>query len=55
VEYKLGARGLRSICESILTDAMFELPSAKEDKFHLDLEYAQKKFDKSKMNLLKVA
>lgn len=55
LEYKLGARGLRSICESILTDAMFELPSAKEDKFHLDLEYAQKKFDKSKMNLLKVA
>jgi ATP-dependent Clp protease ATP-binding subunit ClpX len=55
VEYKLGARGLRSICESILTDAMFELPSAKESKFHLDLEYAQKKFDKSKMNLLKVA
>jgi ATP-dependent Clp protease ATP-binding subunit ClpX len=55
LEFKLGARGLRSICESILTDAMFELPSAKEDKFHLDLEYAQKKFDKSKMNLLKVA
>ena len=55
VEFKLGARGLRSICESILTDAMFELPSAKEEKFHLDLEYAQKKFDKSKMNLLKVA
>lgn len=55
VEYKLGARGLRSICESILTDAMFELPSEKADKFHLDLEYAQKKFDKSKMNLLKVA
>jgi ATP-dependent Clp protease ATP-binding subunit ClpX len=55
VEYKLGARGLRSICESILTDAMFDLPSAKEEKFHLDLEYAQKKFDKSKMNLLKVA
>jgi len=55
IEYKLGARGLRSICESILTDAMFELPSVKETKFHLDLEYARKKFDKSKMNLLKVA
>ncbi|HEY8970458.1 MAG TPA: ATP-dependent Clp protease ATP-binding subunit ClpX [Puia sp.] len=55
IEYKLGARGLRSICESILTDAMFELPSGKESKFHLDLEYARKKFDKSKMNLLKVA
>ncbi len=55
VEYKLGARGLRSICESILTDAMFELPSSKENKFHLNLEYARKKFDNSKMSLLKVA
>lgn len=55
MEYKLGARGLRSICESILTDAMFELPSSKETKFHLTLEYAEKKFDKSKMSLLKVA
>jgi ATP-dependent Clp protease ATP-binding subunit ClpX len=55
IEYKLGARGLRSICESILTDAMFELPSTRETSFHLDLEYAKKKFDKSKMSLLKVA
>jgi ATP-dependent Clp protease ATP-binding subunit ClpX len=55
VEYKLGARGLRSICESILTDAMYELPSSKEKLFHLDLEYAQRKFDKSKLSLLKVA
>ncbi len=55
MEYKLGARGLRSICESILTDAMFELPSSKETRFHLTLEYAGKKFDKSKMSLLKVA
>lgn len=55
MEYKLGARGLRSICESILTDAMFELPSSKETKFHLTLEYAMKKFDKSKMSMLKVA
>ncbi|KYP16452.1 ATP-dependent Clp protease ATP-binding subunit ClpX [Flavihumibacter sp. CACIAM 22H1] len=55
MEYKLGARGLRSICESILTDAMFELPSSKETKFHLTLEYAEKKFDKSKMSMLKVA
>jgi ATP-dependent Clp protease ATP-binding subunit ClpX len=55
VEYKLGARGLRSICESILTDAMFELPSSKENKFHLSIEYARKKFDTSKMSLLKVA
>ena len=55
MEYKLGARGLRSICEGILTDAMYELPSSKETQFTLDLEYAQRKFDKSKLSLLKVA
>src|SRR5918993_2999700 len=55
LEYKLGARGLRSISESILTDAMFELPSSKQTSLHLDLEYAEKKFSKSKMSLLKVA
>lgn len=55
LEYKLGARGLRSICEGILTDAMFELPSSKETHFTLDLDYAKHKFDKSKLSLLKVA
>ena len=55
MEYKLGARGLRSICEGILTDAMFELPSSKEKYFNLSMEYAQRKFDKSKLSLLKVA
>ncbi len=55
IEYKLGARGLRSICESILTDAMFELPSANQKHFHLTLDYAKHKFDKSRINLLKVA
>ena len=55
MEYKLGARGLRSICESILTDAMFELPSSSEKHFKLTLEYAVNKFDHAKMNLLKVA
>lgn len=55
LEYKLGARGLRSICESILTDAMYELPSQKVKSFNLTLEYAQAKFSKSKMSLLKVA
>lgn len=55
IEFKLGARGLRSICESILTDAMFNLPSSKETTFHVDLAYAQVQFDKSKMSLLKVA
>ena len=55
LEYKLGARGLRSICESILTDAMFEMPSQKVKNFDVTLEYAQRKFSSSKMSLLKVA
>lgn len=55
MEFKLGARGLRSICEGILTDAMYELPSSNETQFVLDLEYAKRKFDKSKLSLLKVA
>jgi ATP-dependent Clp protease ATP-binding subunit ClpX len=55
LEYKLGARGLRSICEGILTDAMYELPSSKETSFTIDLEYAKRKFDKSTLSLLKVA
>ncbi len=55
VEYKLGARGLRSICESILTDAMFELPGTPEKSFVLDIEYAKRKFENSKISLLKVA
>src|SRR3990170_1110135 len=55
LEYKLGARGLRSICEGILTDAMFELPSSKEKFFTVDMAYAKRKFDKSKLSLLKVA
>jgi ATP-dependent Clp protease ATP-binding subunit ClpX len=55
MEFKLGARGLRSICENMLTDAMFEMPSSKEKKFNLTLPYAQKKFEKAKIGLLKVA
>jgi ATP-dependent Clp protease ATP-binding subunit ClpX len=55
MEYKLGARGLRSICESILTDAMYELPSQKLKSFEVSLDYARRKFDNSKLSLLKVA
>jgi ATP-dependent Clp protease ATP-binding subunit ClpX len=55
VEYKLGARGLRSICESILTDAMFEMPGTAEKAFVLDIDYAKRKFESSKISLLKVA
>ncbi len=46
IELKLGARGLRSICESIMVDAMFELPAQKEIKiFTVDVEYARKQFE----------
>jgi ATP-dependent Clp protease ATP-binding subunit ClpX len=55
LEYKLGARGLRSICESILVDAMYELPSKKEKSFEVSLEYAMRKFNTSKLSMLKVA
>jgi ATP-dependent Clp protease ATP-binding subunit ClpX len=55
MEYKLGARGLRSICESILTDAMFELPSSDVNEFTLTADYARNKFDHTKMGILKVA
>jgi ATP-dependent Clp protease ATP-binding subunit ClpX len=55
MEYKLGARGLRSICESILTDAMYELPSQKVKTFTLTMDYAERKFKISKLSMLKVA
>ena len=56
VEFKLGARGLRSICEVVMTDAMFELPSQEgADKFVLTRGYAEDKFSKSKYSQLKVA
>ena len=55
IEYKLGARGLRSICEAVLTDAMFEYPSSKKKELNITLDYAKRKFDKSKIAKLKVA
>lgn len=55
-EFKLGARGLRSICEAIMTDAMFELPSEEAVEFTVKLSYAKEKLNKSKLNkLIKVA
>lgn len=55
MEYKLGARGLRSICEHILTDAMYELPTTRQKQFVVTLDYARKQIEKSKISLLKVA
>lgn len=55
MEFKLGARGLRSICEHILTDAMFELPGGNVKELNVTLDYAEVQFNKSKMSMLKVA
>ena len=56
IEFKLGARGLRSICEAIMTDAMFRLPGENDVKsFHVTKEYAREKMDKSSIQKLKVA
>ncbi|MCU0420838.1 MAG: ATP-dependent Clp protease ATP-binding subunit ClpX [Cyclobacteriaceae bacterium] len=56
VEFKLGARGLRSICEAIINDAMFELPSEKTtDRLVINRAYAEEKFNKSHYSKLKVA
>jgi ATP-dependent Clp protease ATP-binding subunit ClpX len=56
VEFKLGARGLRSICEAIINDAMFELPSEKtSDKLIINRAYAEEKFNRSHYSKLKVA
>jgi endopeptidase Clp ATP-binding regulatory subunit (clpX) len=58
-EFKLGARGLRSICEAIMLDAMFEIPSSKnkneQKEFYISLEYAKHKFEKSDLKKLKAA
>jgi ATP-dependent Clp protease ATP-binding subunit ClpX len=55
VEFKLGARGLRSICEAILTDAMFDLPTSGKKTYRLTKEFAETQFAKSKFAVLKVA
>ncbi len=53
VEYKLGARGLRSLCEAVLTDAMFELPGTETKKLHITKKYAEDKILKTTLNKLK--
>jgi ATP-dependent Clp protease ATP-binding subunit ClpX len=55
VEFKLGARGLRSICEHIMIDAMFELPSTNTSKIVVTQKYAEEKLEKVNMKKLKVA
>ena len=57
LEFKLGARGLRSICEAILLDAMFESPSMQKTtrEYHVTLTYAREKLARTNINKLKVA
>ena len=55
IELKLGARGLRSICEAILTESMFNAPSSDVKELVIDLEYAQKQFLKNQNSMFKVA
>ena len=55
IEYKLGARGLRSICEIVLNDAMFELPGSKTKTLNIDKNYIISKLSNSKLNVLKAA
>jgi len=55
LEFKLGARGLRSICEAIMIDAMFELPSGDENEINITSEYAKSKVEKVNLQRLKAA
>ena len=53
IEYKLGARGLRSLCEEVLTDAMFVLPSGDEKSLVVDKAYVQKHLSRTRVKQLK--
>ena len=55
LEYKLGARGLRSLCEAILTDAMYELPSSDDKTLEIDVEYAKETLNKNLLKRLEIA
>jgi ATP-dependent Clp protease ATP-binding subunit ClpX len=55
IEFKLGARGLRSICEAIMIDVMFDMPSSDEKEINITLEYAKEKMGKTNIQRLKAA
>lgn len=55
IEYKLGARGLRSIVETIMMDAMFNIPSSKEKKLHITKKYATEHLEQSHLDRLKAS
>ncbi len=55
LEYKLGARGLRSLCEAILTDAMYEIPGSDESELHIDKHYVEEALTKNLLKRLEIA
>ena len=55
IEFKLGARGLRSICEAMMMDPMFELPSKKQKQLTVDLNYAREKLEQINLKILKAS
>jgi len=55
IEFKLGARGLRSITETIIMDKMYEMPTSQEKKLVIDIDYAKSKIEKANINKLKIA
>lgn len=55
MDYKLGARGLRSIVETVMMDAMYEIPSKKVKTFKVTLNYAKEQLEKSSLNRMETA
>ncbi len=55
IEFKLGARGLRSICETIMLDAMFEMPSVETNELEITIDYASHKLERVNLKILKAS
>jgi ATP-dependent Clp protease ATP-binding subunit ClpX len=55
IEFKLGARGLRSICETIMLDAMFEMPSVDTNELEINMDYANRKLERVNFKILKAS
>jgi len=55
IEFKLGARGLRSICEAIMLDAMFEMPSVETNDLEITIDYANRKLERINLKVLKAS
>jgi ATP-dependent Clp protease ATP-binding subunit ClpX len=55
IEFKLGARGLRSICETIMLDAMFEMPSIETNELEITIDYANRKLERINLKVLRAS